>query len=175
MRDLLSQIEKGLNHNLYFLSLFTALSIPDICGAMEAEDGMAKGKEYKRWFNEYMVKREPEKYGDGNNFTADDCWNFRCALLHQAHSTHEKMIYKRICFFEPPSRIYIHACVIEANNEREKTLLLDVNKFCLDIIGAAREWLEIHEKSDFFRQKISKLIKRYPAGIKPIFGASIIG
>jgi hypothetical protein len=44
MELLLEQIEKGLNANLYYLSLFVALCIPDICGALEPENGRADGE-----------------------------------------------------------------------------------------------------------------------------------
>ena len=36
MRDLLEQIERGLDQNLYYLALFSALSLPDICGAVDS-------------------------------------------------------------------------------------------------------------------------------------------
>jgi len=47
MRDFLVQIKKGLDVNLYLLSLFSALAIPDICGAMGSENGEASTKSIK--------------------------------------------------------------------------------------------------------------------------------
>ena len=35
MQNLLDQIQKGLEADLYYLSLFAALAIPDICGAID--------------------------------------------------------------------------------------------------------------------------------------------
>lgn len=126
MRDLLAQIKIGLDQNLYFLSLFSSLTIPDMCSAMGSKDGLANRDKYKKWFDDYMVKRSPGKYGDGKNFTADDCYYFRCAILHQGRSCHEKISYKRVLFIEPPLPTYqIHACIVGANT-KEKALLIDV-------------------------------------------------
>jgi hypothetical protein len=177
MKELLNQIQEGLKQNLYFLSLFSALTIPDICSAMESEDGLTNGNRYKKWFNEYVVKREPEKYGDDKNFTAADCWNFRCAILHQGRSNHERLDYKRILFIEPPNLHgieSIHACIVGANTE-EKSLLINVEKFCSDIIESANEWLKQNENSAIYKKNYQNLIKRYPNGIKPILGCSVIG
>lgn len=41
MKNLLEQIDHGLKVNLYYLSLFVALSIPDICGAIDSQNGEA--------------------------------------------------------------------------------------------------------------------------------------
>ncbi|MFA5084196.1 MAG: hypothetical protein WC475_02335 [Candidatus Paceibacterota bacterium] len=177
MKDFLTQIKIGLEQNLYFLSLFAALTIPDICSAMESEDGLTTGNKYKNWFDKYMVKNEPEKYGTGKNFTSDDCWNFRCAILHQGRSNHEKSDYKRILFIEPPNLHgigSIHACIVGAYTE-EKSLLINVEKFCFDIIKSANEWMRENENSDIYKKNYQNLIKRYPKGIKPVLGCSVIG
>ena len=55
MNDFLLQIREGLNKNLYLLSLFSALAIPDICGAMSSENGEANAEKYKAWFDKYIA------------------------------------------------------------------------------------------------------------------------
>lgn len=90
MRNFLAQIKKGLDVNLYLLSLFSALAIPDICGAMGSENGEASAEKYKTWFDKYVAP----KY---NNFlNGDDCYYSRCSLLHQGSSQHNKSNYKRV-------------------------------------------------------------------------------
>ena len=177
MKDLLEQIKVGLSHNLYYLSLFATLTIPDICSALESKDGKTDGKKYKKWFDEYMVNKEPEKYGDGRNLTSNDCWNFRCAMLHQGRSSHDKIDYKRILFVEQPDLHgigSIHACIVGAATE-EKSLLINVEKFCSDMIESANEWLVKNEKTDIYKENFLKLIRRYPGGIKPVLGCPVIG
>jgi hypothetical protein len=47
MRLLLDQLEQSLNSGHYYLSLFTALTLPDIAGAMDSDDGLATGARLK--------------------------------------------------------------------------------------------------------------------------------
>ena len=89
MRELLLQIKKGLDQNLYFLSLFSALAIPDLCGAMSSDNGEASPEKYKAWFDKYIAPKY-NKFLNG-----EDCYYFRCSLLHQGSSQHNKSNYKR--------------------------------------------------------------------------------
>ena len=57
MRDFLVQIRKGLDVNLYLLAIFSALAIPDICGAMGSENGEASAEKYKTWFDKIILLR----------------------------------------------------------------------------------------------------------------------
>ncbi len=82
MKNLLEQIKKGLNNNLYYLSLFAVLSIPDICGGIDSENGEADKNKYVQWFNKY-VARKYTGFLDG-----EDSYYFRCSLLHQGSSQH---------------------------------------------------------------------------------------
>lgn len=175
MRDLLEQIKTGLSHNLYFLSLFVALTIPDICAAMESENGKTENTKYKAWFNKYFAPRNPRKYGDGTNFTADDCYNFRCAILHQGRSNNGKIAYKRIMFFEPGTfSIGLHSCVVGAKT-KEKSLVIDVKTFCTDMVNSAQKWTKENEDSAVYKTNSLHLVKRYPHGIPPVFGGPVIG
>lgn len=95
MRNLLEQIEKALDLKLYYLALYTTLTIPDICGAMSTDKEKKVKKRYVEWFNKYVS----HKYGP--EFTAEDCYYYRCSILHQGSSEHEKSQYSRILFIEP--------------------------------------------------------------------------
>ena len=44
MRALVDQLEQSLASGQYFLSLFTALALPDIAAALDAPDGLATGQ-----------------------------------------------------------------------------------------------------------------------------------
>src|SRR5438874_2642451 len=49
MDEFFQQIAAAADHSLYFLALAGALMIPDICGALGSEDGIAHGHLYKAW------------------------------------------------------------------------------------------------------------------------------
>jgi hypothetical protein len=175
MRLLLDQIEKGVDANLYYLSLFVSLCVPDICGALESENGLAGSDKYKKWIEQYLVKARPDKYGD--QLSSEHIWQFRCSLLHQGRSKHNKSEYQRILFFEPGVEIGIlglHCCVVEAKT-KDKSLIIDVRQFCGDIINGAKVWLENNQSNKNYIKNYKNLIKRYPKGISPVFGCPVIG
>ncbi len=127
MRDFLSQIKKGLDQNLYLLSLFSALAIPDICGAMVSENGEASGDKYKTWFDKYIAP----KY---NNFlNGEDCYYFRCSLLHQGSSQHNKSNYERVLFVEPSTTTNIFH-----NNIMNNALNIDVKIFVMTLLAGLK-------------------------------------
>lgn len=164
MKDFLNQIGKGLETDLYLLSLFSALAIPDICGAMSSEDGEANKEKYKEWFDKYVAP----KY---NNFlSGEDCYYFRCSLLHQGSSQHNKSNYKRVLFIEPSTTTNIFH-----NNIMNDALNIDVKIFCNDLIAGAGKWLEENENTDLYKKNYDKFMRRYPNGLPPyIVGVPVI-
>jgi len=175
MELLLSQIEKGLDAHLYHLSLFVALCIPDICGALESESGTADSQKYKAWVDQYLVKARPDKYGD--RLSAEHIWQFRCALLHQGRTKHGKGEYKRILFFEPGIETSIHGlhcCVVGAKTE-DKSLMIDLRQFCTDIIAGAKTWLANNWKNKKCAANYQRFITRHPKGVSPVLGCPVIG
>lgn len=165
MQNLLDQIQKGLEANLYYLSLFAALSLPDICGAIDSKDGKATSKKYNKWFDEYVA---PKYRG---SLTGEDCYRFRCSLLHQGSSQHPKSTYSRVLFVEPTATTNVFH-----NNVMNDALNIDVRIFCNDMIEGAKEWLQKVEKTDLYKENYNKFMKRHPRGLKPyIVDVPVIG
>lgn len=165
MRNLLNQIQQGLEANLYYLSLFVALSMPDICGAIESENGEATGQKYENWFNKYVAP----KYNDF--LSGSDCYKFRCSLLHQGSSQHSKNKYSRVLFVEPSATTNVFH-----NNIMNDALNIDVRIFCQDIINGVNQWLQEVEDTELFKANYDKFMRRYPNGLKPyIVGVPVIG
>lgn len=42
MELILKEIERALDAKLYYLALQASLTLPDICGALQSDDGVAK-------------------------------------------------------------------------------------------------------------------------------------
>lgn len=164
MDDLIEQIEKGLQNNLFYLSLFVSLAIPDICGALGSRNGKATGKKYSVWFDNNVGK--PKNY----NIKGLDCYMFRCSLLHQGSTIHNDSTFKRILFVEPnASSNTFH------NNIIQGALNIDVRIFCIDIVNAARAWVQTKSNDSIFIKNYTNMIKRYPNGLPPYFkGISVI-
>jgi hypothetical protein len=81
MLDILDQIERAKNAGLYYAALFSALSIPDIAGALDSSDGRAKPERFAAWFDTYVGPKYVTPRGQ--TLLGNDCYYFRCALLHQ--------------------------------------------------------------------------------------------
>ncbi|WP_342985745.1 hypothetical protein [[Clostridium] symbiosum] len=152
MEFLLSEIEKALENELYFIALQTTLSLPDICGALQSEDGKASKIKYICWYNKYVKNSKVL-------ISAEECYNFRCSCLHQGTSQHPKSSYTRIIFLYPNKDITMH------NNILGDSLNIDLIIFCKSIINAVRKWgTEIYNDTNYLKN-YERLIRIYPNGI----------
>jgi hypothetical protein len=183
MRDVVNQLEASIEQPLYFLSLFGALAVPDIAGALDSEDGAANGDRYKQWYEKWgrpqfpklLRQKLPPHVRDlvnvENPLTGDACYRFRCSLLHQGSTQHPKSPYSRILFVEPGT-----AAGTFHYNVMNDALNIDVKEFCREMIAAAREWLDAVESTERFKTNYDKFARRYPDGLKPYFvGVPVIG
>ena len=168
VRDLLTQVRAGLNVNLYYLSLYVTLTIPDICGALESNNGQAQKSKYTSWFDRYIG---PQYQGF---LTADDCYSFRNSILHQGSSQPQHpraSTYSRILFVEPGAYSgTLHSNVLE------DALNIDVGIFCDDILTGAERWLAQVEGTQPYETNYDRFLKRYQNGLPPyIVGIPVIG
>jgi hypothetical protein len=164
MKELLQQIETAVTSGSYLLSLYVALALPDICGALESTNGRATGNRYKAWFNKWV---SPKYEG---SLTGEQCYAYRCGVLHQGRSRHEKLGYTRIIFLEPSVNRKFHRNIInDAFN-------IDLKIFCEDITQSVREWHNYVKDNVHFKENYSHFMKRYSNGIPPyIVGIPVIG
>ena len=165
MRDLIDQIRFALNQNLYYPALFVSLSLPDICGAIDSANGEADKQKYIDWFNRYVGHRYQ------GVLSSEDCYYFRCSLLHQGSSQHRRSNYSRILFVEPQATSNVFH-----RNILNDALNIDVRIFCEDILSGVENWLKLVEGTTNYQQNYDRFIRRYPNGLSPyIVGMPVIG
>jgi hypothetical protein len=184
MRLLLNQLEKSLDSGNYYLSLFTALTLPDIAGALGSENGLATGAKYKAWYEKWgrprimdtVLASVPEHAKEHiteieNPLDGEACYLFRCSLLHQGKAAHPKSQYSRIIFIEPGSTTnVIHYGVIN------DALCIDLASFCKEMILGVRMWLDELESSEQYQKNYADFVQRHPTGLAPyIVGVPVIG
>jgi hypothetical protein len=174
MEDIFDQIKAALSNKLYYLALFNTVAIPDICCALQSENNQTDSKKYKNWFDSYITKLDPNKYGADGQLKAEHLWSIRCSLFHQGTTT-DKKDYKRMLFIEPGNQTLGMHCTIVGANTEDKSLLIDIVKFCNDMITGAQLWSKENERNEFYMKNSTKLIQRYPEGVAPIFGVPVIG
>ncbi|MFD1770850.1 hypothetical protein [Sphingobacterium suaedae] len=130
MDKLIQELEVLVNHQLYVAGLTLALAIPDICAALESEDGKATGAKYKLWAERYLIPNY-----DGM-VTASDFYKLRCASVHQGKLHHHLDNYDKIIFKLPveENEFMMH------RNTIYNTLQLSAKIFINEIVEAYYNW-----------------------------------
>ena len=184
MHALVEQIETSLASRLYFLSLFTSLSVPDIAGALSSENGEASGKKFAAWYETWVRPRfrenliaslPPQARGHikdlENPLDGEACYQFRCSLLHQGSTQHPNSRFDRIIFIEPGATTgFIHYC------RMNDALCIDLPSFCTEVLQGARAWMAAHEHDPNVQRNLSQFVQRHPIGLAPyVAGAPVIG
>jgi hypothetical protein len=165
--DFLEKVRRAVFSDLYLIALAGALTVPDICGALEAPDGKARPKQYAAWYDANVVPGHGPTHMDG-----DTCYWFRCGFLHQGRVEHPKSPYNRILFAEPSPSAPMQQHMWEV----EDALCIDVRFFCMDLIHAAHEWQERVRGTQPFETNRSRFISRHADGLTPyLSGHPVIG
>jgi hypothetical protein len=154
---LLEQIEKAVGSKLYHVALFTALSIPDIGGAVDSEEGEATGKNYAAWFDSYVA---PKYNAWGKQYlTGTDCYRYRCAMLHQGRSHHRKRTYSKTVFLLAKQQNIAYCGAFTGDGG--ETLYVDAPLFCRHIVLSAFDWLEKVEDTDRFKKNSAEFVQLF--------------
>jgi|SRR5882762_3055501 len=166
MDDFLKQIELAQNANLFYLSLFCSLSVPDICGALDATDGRATASRYRSWYQDHVVPRY-------DTLSADEAYLFRCSSLHQGSSEPDRpRDYERVVFIEP-AQLSINVRRMEASGRI--AIMIDLKRLIPAIVAAARSFCAERSGSEPFDSNIKAFMRRHPKGFPPwVMGAPTI-
>jgi hypothetical protein len=98
MQAITDEIEKALAAGVYYLALMTALSLPDVCAALESPNGATNGAKYKAWYGVWMAPSYPE-------MTAEDIYGLRCGIVHQGRMGHPRnAIWANLVYVTQPSK-----------------------------------------------------------------------
>ena len=169
MNEFLNQLDKVAENGFSYVSLFTALTIPDICAALESADGQATGPRYKAWFDRWVSPKYTVGPDRRPSLSGETCYAYRCGLLHQGRSMHKKLGYSRIMFVERQNGNVFH------NNVINDALNIDIPLFVESITSSAREWLETMENDENFNKNFPHFMKRHSGGLAPyIVGVDVI-
>jgi hypothetical protein len=167
MELLLQQIEEALTDRLYFVALFTALGLPDICGAIDSSDGQATGPRYQGWFDEYVASK---CYGV---LSGQDCYIIRCSVLHQGTLEHSRSRYSRIILTPPnPQQIVVH--LNRMSDASGTSLDINIETLCRDLVASVRTWLAAKSNDALFQTNITRFMNVYPHGFGHIQGIPVI-
>jgi len=157
MQRFIDAIRYSIAEKNWFAAIFIALALPDICGALEKPKAKV-GDRYKNWFDRYLAENYKPK------FSADDCYYFRCACLHQGFDTHDRMKFEKIHFTPPDS----HGSVIH-KNRINNILQMQIDVFCEDLCKAVERWCEDTKDDSELQVRKEMLMKIHPtSSVVPI-------
>lgn len=130
---LIDQMRRCIIADLWFPALVTALTLPDICGAIESDNGKATGAKTKSWMRRHLPTAQ------GNEEAAKLIWELRCSLLHQASMRVTNP--RAVAFFVPrPDHIELHNVAVEFE-DGETYILLSVPEFVEEIATTVEQWI----------------------------------
>jgi hypothetical protein len=163
METILREIDRALNLELYYVAVVMALTLPDICAALESPDGETSGPQYQDWFNANLACTYPR-------MTALDCYKLRCGVLHQGRCGHPQMQFSRVIFTLPdPARNQIH------NNITRGPLNLDAVLFCQEVMAAVRQWFVAKANDPNVLANLPRLVQLHPRALPPhVIGVAVI-
>jgi hypothetical protein len=159
---ILKEIEGALKCGLYYLAVTSALTLPDICAALESPAGTTNGQSYKAWYDTWLASKYPR-------IASEDMWVLRCAVVHEGTLGHSGMQYDRIVFVLPGS-LPLHCAVSFGNaGVEESALSVCADRFCRDMVDSVRQWYEAKQSDPSVIEHLPKLLQFRPSGVWPHF------
>jgi len=149
------EVRRALDAGLYYLAVVLTLTLPDICAALESDDGESTGARYRAWCDTWMASTYPMLNGH-------DLWSLRCGVLHQGKLGHPNMSYTRVLFTIPNAQgMYFH------NNVMNDALNLDAVTFCEEVVGAVSQWYAANKTSPNVQANWPQLLQYREQGLAP--------
>lgn len=152
------------------MALMMAMALPDMCAALESNDGLTNGQRYRKWYDKNMqgdYLRIPVWTTDeAPLLSAEDCYRFRCSLLHQGRTSHDRAAARRLIFVEP-GKGYFH--LSSFGNEMQEGLSIDLPTFVTDMTQSVRRWLDRSAGTEPYESNMKSFIRRRQEGIGNMF------
>jgi hypothetical protein len=149
--DEMNRCEKG---GCYWALLHLAVVLPDICGALEADDGEAKPERYQDWCGRHLADER---------LTGLEWYGIRCTVLHQGRTlARPGKRYGSYCFEYPGGR---HKIPYPPNDparwpDGQDHLSLDVGKMAEEVMVAVDKWIAYLAQEDPEAVRRAKNVKK---------------
>jgi hypothetical protein len=159
--ELIRQIRAASAGGLYYLALFGALALPDICGALGSDNGRATGSKYKAWLRDNVRAQANQ---------ADLIYGLRCSLIHQS-SAHPHGSQFPIAFAYPTAG-QIHNISTVVNGDRVGWLSIPM--FVDEVCTGAETWMAKFGNTNIVVRNYEKFARFRPDGLPPHASGPII-
>ncbi|HKN00676.1 MAG TPA: hypothetical protein VJX23_09195 [Candidatus Binataceae bacterium] len=163
MDSIIYEIRQALMNHLFYAAIMLSLGMPDVCAALESEDGYTKADDYKRWYRQWFQPKYPA-------LSEDDMYSLRCGVFHRGRLNDPRpgLQYERIVFTLPSNLTLTEG---RFNN----VYFTDAHRFCADMIASAEKWYAAKQKDTNVEKNILRLVQYRAHGLKPyIVGVPVV-
>jgi hypothetical protein len=140
-----NEIDRCRQAGGYWALLHVVVALPDICGALESENGWATQAKYADWCARYWCP--------GGILLAEDYREIRNVVLHQGRSVTKGRIYKFTS-----GKPHQHRHVYDGN-----VVVLDVGELATEMVASIHAWF-VDLQTDATRQ--ANITKNLPMLVK---------
>ena len=156
MDFILSEIKSAVEQKSYYVAIMLTLAIPDICAALESDDGRTTGEKYKAWYTKHL---QPTF----KLLTAESCYSLRCGVFHQGRMelAGKNISYGRVIFTVPSPAGGIHNSVLN------DALVFDAKRFCDDVVAVAIAWWAASAEIQNVARNAANLLQYRACGLLP--------
>jgi hypothetical protein len=128
------EMQRCRQSKAYWALLHVTVCIPDICAALESDDGEANRERYTQWSDTYL----PDALLSGA-----ERYRMRCKVLHQGRAALEQSgRYTGFSFSQPAS-----TGQLDHRRVQGSTLILDVGELSKEVEAGAKRWITAMESA----------------------------
>jgi hypothetical protein len=162
MEDLIAQIRAAARADLFYVALIGSLALPDICGALDSEDGRANGGKYRDWLRSNVP---------GHAAEADLIWGLRCSLLHKGSALPDGG-HSRVAF-TTPGPLQIHRSTTDIRGD--SVYWISIPMFVEEVTAGAESWFARVGGSASVQKNMRRFAHWRPEGLPPhVVGAPVV-
>ena len=93
------------------------------------------------------------------SLTGEECYKFRCAMLHQGKAVHNHAKFYNIVYMKNG----ISHNNVSTSRDGRSNLYIDIPTFCRDIISSGADWFNARSKNKIVQKYLNQMIQGRPA------------
>jgi hypothetical protein len=170
-----NEISAAQDAGLHYAALLIALTLPDICKALEGIDQVKK-EHYVSWCDQYLM---PVFFPFGSHvslvkISGEDIYRLRYGVVHRGDfAGHRQSAFIRVIFTLPiPNQIWLDLNRYET--DAGPIVCLEAVKFCDRMIIACERWYDQCKADSEVQKNLPDLVRYRPDGYPSVYRLPLI-
>jgi len=155
---MVKDIELALQAKLYYLAIIVCLILPDICAALESEDGRASKKGYIDWYTKYAKAQ-------AGGVDPEECYSLRCGMAHQGKMNIKNGGAGRVVFTMEHNHVRLDSVTLKSGDV--SAYAFDAEYWCRRWIVAVRDWYKTAQYDPIVQRNMQDMMQPRPFGLHP--------